>query len=292
MPPTDPYQDIRSQMISNLRLCGVDAELHHQEVGSGGQCEIGLKYEPLTRMSDALMKFKHTVRNTANDCGRTATFMPKPLFGDNGSGMHCHLSLWRDGKNLFYDRDGYAGLSEMGLWFIGGLLEHAGSLLAFACPTANSYRRLVPGVRGADQVGVLGSGTGPPRSGSRCIRRRRPRSAWNFRCPDPSANPYLAFSAMLLAGLDGIFNKTMPPDPVDRDIYELPEDEQRKIKDTPPHAQGRPPRVGGRPRLPAAAAACSRRMWWTPGSGTSEPTNSPTWTSARTRRNSRSTTTA
>lgn len=233
MPPTDPYQDIRSQMISNLRLCGVDAELHHQEVGSGGQCEIGLKYEPLTRMSDALMKFKHTVRSTANDYGRTATFMPKPLFGDNGSGMHCHLSLWRDGKNLFYDRDGYAGLSEMGLWFIGGLLEHAGSLLAFACPTANSYRRLVPGFEAPIKLVYS------QRNRSAAIRipmysQAPAAKRVEFRCPDPSANPYLAFSAMLMAGLDGIFNKTMPPDPVDRDIYELPEDEQRKIKDTPP----------------------------------------------------------
>ena len=232
-PPSDPYQDVRSHMISNLRNCGVDAELHHQEVGSGGQCEIGLKYQPLIEMSDALVKFKYTVHNTANDYGKTATFMPKPLFGDNGSGMHCHLSLWRDGKNLFYDRDGYAGLSDMGLWFIGGLLDHAASLLAFACPTANSYRRLVPGFEAPIKLVYS------QRNRSAAIRipmysQSPAAKRVEFRCPDPSANPYLAFSAMLMAGLDGILNKTVPPDPVDRDIYELPEEEQRKIKDTPP----------------------------------------------------------
>ncbi len=232
-PPSDPYQDVRSHMISNLRQCGVDAELHHQEVGSGGQCEIGLKYQPLIQMSDALVKFKYTVHNTANDYGKTATFMPKPLFGDNGSGMHCHLSLWRDGKNLFYARDGYAGLSDMGLWFIGGLLDHAASLLAFACPTANSYRRLVPGFEAPIKL-VFSQ-----RNRSAAIRipmysQAPAAKRVEFRCPDPSANPYLAFSAMLMAGLDGVLNKTVPPDPVDRDIYELPEDEQRKIKDTPP----------------------------------------------------------
>lgn len=232
-PPSDPYQDVRSHMISNLRNCGVDAELHHQEVGSGGQCEIGLKYQPLIQMSDALVKFKYTVHNTANDYGKTATFMPKPLFGDNGSGMHCHLSLWRDGKNLFYDRDGYAGLSDMGLWFIGGLLHHAGSLLAFACPTANSYRRLVPGFEAPIKLVYS------QRNRSAAIRipmysQSPAAKRVEFRCPDPSANPYLAFSAMLMAGIDGVLNKIVPPDPVDRDIYELPEDEQRKIKDTPP----------------------------------------------------------
>ena len=232
-PPSDPYQDVRSHMISNLRNCGVDAELHHQEVGSGGQCEIGLKYQPLIQMSDSLVKFKYTVHNTANDYGKTATFMPKPLFGDNGSGMHCHLSLWRDGKNLFYDRDGYAGLRDMGLWFIGGLLDHAGSLLAFACPTANSYRRLVPGFEAPIKL-VFSQ-----RNRSAAIRipmysQSPAAKRVEFRCPDPSANPYLAFSAMLMAGIDGILNKTVPPDPVDKDIYELPEDEQRKIKDTPP----------------------------------------------------------
>lgn len=232
-PPSDPYQDVRSHMISNLRNCGVDAELHHQEVGSGGQCEIGLKYQPLIQMSDSLVKFKYTVHNTANDYGKTATFMPKPLFGDNGSGMHCHLSLWRDGKNLFYDRDGYAGLSDMGLWFIGGLLDHAGSLLAFACPTANSYRRLVPGFEAPIKL-VFSQ-----RNRSAAIRipmysQSPAAKRVEFRCPDPSANPYLAFSAMLMAGIDGVLNKTVPPDPVDKDIYELPEDEQRKIKDTPP----------------------------------------------------------
>lgn len=232
-PPSDPYQDVRSHMISNLRNCGVDAELHHQEVGSGGQCEIGLKFQPLIEMSDALVKFKYTVHNTANDYGKTATFMPKPLFGDNGSGMHCHLSLWRDGKNLFYDRDGYAGLSDMGLWFIGGLLDHAASLLAFACPTANSYRRLVPGFEAPIKL-VFSQ-----RNRSAAIRipmysQSPAAKRVEFRCPDPSANPYLAFSAMLMAGIDGVLNKTVPPDPVDRDIYELPEEEQRKIKDTPP----------------------------------------------------------
>lgn len=233
MPPTDPYQNVRSTMVSNLRDCGVDAELHHLEVGSGGQCEIGLKYQRLLYMADALMKFKYVVRNTAFQHGRTATFMPKPLFGDNGSGMHCHVSLWREGRNLFYDPRGYAGLSDMGRWFIGGILAHAGSLLALTCPTANSYRRLVPGFEAPvklvysqrNRSAAVRIPMYSPSPGAKRVE---------FRCPDPSANPYLAFSAILMAGLDGVRAQTEPPDPIDRDIYELPEDEQRLIGDTPP----------------------------------------------------------
>ncbi len=233
MPPTDPYQDVRSQMVTNLRSCGVDAELHHQEVGSGGQAEIGIRYKPLIEMSDAVMKFKYTIKNTAHQHGKTATFMPKPLLGDNGSGMHCHVSLWRDGKNLFHDQDGYAGLSDTGRFFIGGVLKHAGSLLAFTCPTANSYRRLVPGFEAPvklvySQRNRSAAVRIPMYSAAAAAKRIE------FRCPDPSANPYLAFSALLMAGVDGILERTEPPAPVDKDIYELPEAEQRKIGDTPP----------------------------------------------------------
>ena len=233
MPPTDPYQDLRSRMISNLRGCGVDAELHHQEVGSGGQCEIGLKYKPILEMADAVMKFKHIVKNTAHADGRTVTFMPKPLFGDNGSGMHCHVSLWQRGRNLFYDGDKYGGLSDMARWFTGGILHHAASLLAFTCPTANSYRRLVPGFEAP--VKLVYS----MRNRSAAIRipmysLSAPAKRIEFRCPDPSANPYLAFAAILMAGIDGVLHRIEPPDPVDEDIYEMPEEEQRKIRDTPP----------------------------------------------------------
>lgn len=233
MPPTDPYQDVRSQMLTNLRDCGVDAELHHQEVGSGGQCEIGIKYTTISQMADSMMKFKYIVKNTANRHGRTATFMPKPLFGDNGSGMHCHMSLWRKGKNLFYDPDGYAGLSETGVFFIGGILKHAASLCAFTCPTANSYRRLVPGFEAPNKLVYSRSNRSaavriPMYSAAPGAKRIE------FRCPDPSANPYLAFSAIMMAGVDGITNRIVPPDPVDQDLYELPEAELRKIGDTPP----------------------------------------------------------
>ena len=233
MPPTDPYQDLRSRMISNLRSCDVDAELHHQEVGSGGQCEIGLKYKPILEMADSVMKFKHIVKNTAHADGRTVTFMPKPLFGDNGSGMHCHVSLWQRGRNLFYDGDKYGGLSDMARWFTGGILHHAASLLAFTCPTANSYRRLVPGFEAP--VKLVYS----MRNRSAAIRipmysLSAPAKRIEFRCPDPSANPYLAFAAILMAGIDGVLHRIEPPDPVDEDIYEMPEEEQRKIRDTPP----------------------------------------------------------
>lgn len=233
LPPADPFQNLRSEMVTNLRNCGVDAELHHLEVGSGGQCEIGLKYERILEMADAVMKFKHIVRNTAHRHGKTVTFMPKPLFGDNGSGMHCHVSLWQYGKNLFYDRPQYAGLSDLGRWFIGGILEHAASLLAFTCPTANSYRRLVPGFEAP--VKLVYS----QRNRSAAVRipmysLSAPAKRIEFRCPDPSANPYLAFAAILMAGVDGILRKTEPPAPVDEDIYEMSEQEQRKIKDTPP----------------------------------------------------------
>ncbi len=233
MPPTDPYQNVRSDMVTKLRACGVDAELHHQEVGSGGQCEIGLKYADILTMADSMTKFKYIVKNTAHAHGKTATFMPKPLFGDNGSGMHCHVSLWHGGRNTFYDPKGYAGVSDAGRWFIGGILKHAASLLAFTCPTMNSYRRLVPGYEAPvklvySQRNRSAAVRIPMYSASPAAKRVE------FRCPDPSANPYLAFAAILMAGVDGVLDQTEPPDPVDRDIYTMPEAEQRKIKDTPP----------------------------------------------------------
>ena len=232
VPPTDTLANLRQEMMLALEASGIEVEVGHHEVASGGQCEIGMKFGRLLPCADQLMWFKYVIKNTAWDAGKTVTFMPKPLFGDNGSGMHVHQSLWKDGSPLFYDELGYGGLSDMARWYIGGLLAHAPSLLAFTNPTVNSYHRLVPGYEAP--VNLVYS----QRNRSACIRipitGANPKAKRiEFRCPDPSSNPYLAFSAMLMAGLDGIKNKIEPPTPVDKDLYELPPDEASSIPQVP-----------------------------------------------------------
>ena len=207
-------------------------ERAHHEVGTAGQAEINYRFDTLAKSADKVQLFKYVVKNVAHQNGRTATFMPKPLFGDNGSGMHVHQSLWKDGEPLFFDEKGYGGLSDIARWYIGGLLKHAPSLLAFTNPTVNSYHRLVPGFEAP--VNLVYS----QRNRSACVRipitGPSPKAKRiEFRVPDPSSNPYLAFAAMLMAGLDGIKNKIEPPEPVDKDLYELPPDEALAIPQVP-----------------------------------------------------------
>ena len=229
--PTDQFADLRDQMVMNLGQVGLQVERSHHEVGTAGQMEINYRFTDILSAGDELMKFKYIIKNTAWQAGKTATFMPKPLFGDNGSGMHVHQSLWKDGKPLFWG-EGYGDLSDMARWYIGGLLKHAPSLLAFTNPTVNSYRRLVPGYEAP--VNHVYSA----RNRSACIRipitGSNPKAKRiEFRCPDPSSNPYLAFAAMLMAGLDGIKNKIEPPQPVDKDLYELEGAEAAAIPQVP-----------------------------------------------------------
>jgi glutamine synthetase len=218
--------------VHALIECGITVEMQHHEVGTAGQAEIDIRFDTMRTMADKLMLYKYVVKSVARAAGKTVTFMPKPLFGDNGSGMHCHQSLWKDNAPLFYDEVGYAGLSDAGRYYVGGLLKHAPSLLAFTNPTANSYHRLVPGFEAP--VNLVYS----QRNRSACVRipitGSNPKAKrLEFRVPDPSCNPYLAFSAMLMAGLDGIKNKIEPPEPVDKDLYELPPDEARAIPQVP-----------------------------------------------------------
>ncbi len=219
-------------MVSKLIDSGFTIERAHHEVGTAGQAEINYKFSTLLHSGDQIQLFKYIVKNTAWNAGKTATFMPKPLFGDNGSGMHTHQSLWANGEPLFYDETGYGGLSDTARWYIGGLLTHAPSLLAFTNPTVNSYRRLVPGFEAP--VNLVYSA----RNRSACTRipvtGTNPKAKRvEFRVPDPSSNPYLAFSAMLLAGLDGIKNKIEPPAPIDKDLYDLPPEEVANVKQVP-----------------------------------------------------------
>ncbi len=232
VPPVDHFSDLRDKMSLTLADVGLEVERAHHEVGTAGQAEINYKFGTLLHAADQVILFKYVIKNVAWDAGLTATFMPKPLFGDNGSGMHCHQSLWKDGSPLFYDERGYAGLSDLARWYIGGLLKHAPSLLAFTNPTVNSYHRLVPGFEAP--VNLVYS----QRNRSACIRipitGSNPKAKrLEFRVPDPSSNPYLAFSAMLMAGLDGIKNKIEPVDPVDKDLYELAPDEAANIPQVP-----------------------------------------------------------
>ncbi len=232
VPPTDTLQDIRSEMILKMMEIGIDIELHHHEVATAGQCEIDMRFDSLVNMADKLQKYKYIVRNVARAHGLTATFMPKPIFGDNGSGMHTHQSLWKDGEPLFFDEARYALLSEMAEYYIGGILHHAPALLAICAPTTNSYRRLVPGFEAP--INLVYS----MRNRSAAIRiptySSSPRSRRiEFRAPDGMCNPYLAFAAMLMAGLDGIQNKIAPPRPLDVDIYELSPEEKADIRGTP-----------------------------------------------------------
>jgi glutamine synthetase len=232
VPPVDHYADLRDQIVQRLLGAGFVVERSHHEVGTAGQAEINYKFSTLLHAGDQMQLFKYIIKNTAWENGKTATFMPKPLFGDNGSGMHCHQSLWLGGEPLFYDETGYAGLSDTARWYIGGLLHHAPSLLAFTNPTVNSYRRLVPGFEAP--VNLVYS----QRNRSACTRipvtGSNPKAKRvEFRVPDPSSNPYLAFSAMLMAGLDGIKNKIEPPAPIDKDLYDLPPEEWGSVKQVP-----------------------------------------------------------
>lgn len=231
VPPTDALMDLRNEMVQNLIKCGIPVEAQHHEVASGGQCEIDLRFQPIVRAADQLLLFKYIVKNTAKKNNKTVTYMPKPIFGDNGSGMHVHTSLWKKGEPLFAG-NGYAGLSEMALYFVGGLLKHAASLLAFTNPTTNSYKRLVPGFEAPVNLAYS------QRNRSASIRipmySTSPKAKRiEFRCPDASSNPYLAFSAMLMAGLDGIINRIDPGEPLDKDIYDMAPEELKNVPSTP-----------------------------------------------------------
>jgi glutamine synthetase len=232
VPPTDHYQDLRSEMTIELEKAGIEIEVQHHEVGTAGQAEIDMRFDTLQRMADKLMLFKYIIKNVGHKYNKTVTFMPKPVFGDNGSGMHTHQSLWSGDEPLFYDESGYAGLSDMARWYTGGLLAHAPSVLAFSNPTTNSYRRLVPGYEAP--VNLVYSMRNRSAACRVPLYSQSPKAKRiEFRVPDPSCNPYLAFSAMLMAGLDGIRNKIEPPDPVDKDIYELPREELENLPSVP-----------------------------------------------------------
>jgi glutamine synthetase len=229
--PTDTYHDLRGEMVYELRKIGIVVEAHHHEVGTAGQSEIDMQYAPLLKMADQFMWYKYVIKNVGKRHGKTVTFMPKPIFQDNGSGMHTHLSLWKEGKPLF-GGDGYAGLSEIALHGIGGLLRHAPAVLAFAAPTTNSYRRLVPGFEAPINL-VMSA-----RNRSAAVRipmyQISPKAKrLEFRCPDPSCNGYLLFSAMLMAVVDGIRNEIDPGEPLDRDIYDLTSEELAAHRHTP-----------------------------------------------------------
>jgi len=229
--PTDTYQDLRGEMVHELRKLGIVVEAHHHEVATGGQSEIDMRFAPLRKMGDQFMWYKYVIKNVAKRAGKTVTFMPKPIFEDNGSGMHSHMSLWKDGVPLFAG-DGYAGLSELALHAIGGVLKHAPAILAFAAPTTNSYRRLVPGFEAPVNLVMSARNRSagvriPMYSDSPKAKRME------FRCPDPACNGYLAWTAMLMAALDGVQNKIDPGEPLDRDIYEMTPAELARYPKTP-----------------------------------------------------------
>ena len=232
VPPMDHQHDIRSEMVRTLEKCGVTVEIHHHEVGTAGQAEIDMRYTTLAKMADQVLLYKYVVKNVGRRRGKTVTMMPKPLFQDNGSGMHTHQSLWKKGKNIFYDKKGYALLSDTARHYIGGLLKHADALCGLIAPTTNSYRRLVPGYEAPINLAYS------QRNRSACIRiptysTSEKARRLEFRTPDPSCNPYLAFPAMLMAGLDGVRNKIEPPPPIEKDLYELSGAEAKKIKSMP-----------------------------------------------------------
>ncbi|HYP05613.1 MAG TPA: type I glutamate--ammonia ligase [Bryobacteraceae bacterium] len=231
VPPTDHYQDLRAEMVEVMVQCGLEIECHHHEVATGGQCEIDQRFNTLVKSADNMMLYKYIVRNVAYQYGKSVTFMPKPLFGDNGSGMHCHQSLWKGGNPLFAG-DGYAGLSEMALHYIGGLLKHARALSAIIAPTTNSYKRLVPGYEAPVNLAYS------RRNRSAAVRipmySASPKAKRvEFRPPDPSCNPYLAFAAMMMAGLDGVQNRIAPGEPLDKDIYDLSPEELKSVPSMP-----------------------------------------------------------
>ena len=232
VPPHDSLQDIRSEMILEMERVGLTIEVHHHEVATAGQCEIDQRFDTLIKTADNVLWYKYIVKNVARKHGKVATFMPKPIYGDNGSGMHTHQSLWNGKTPLFYDKDGYAGTSQLCRWYIGGLLKHGRALLAFCAPTTNSYKRLVPGYEAPVNLAYSA------RNRSAAVRipmySEQPNAKRiEFRPPDPAANPYLAFSAMLMAGLDGIENQIDPGQPLDRNTYELPPEEAANIPTVP-----------------------------------------------------------
>ncbi len=232
VPPSDSLHDLRTRMVQVLEQVGVTVELHHHEVGTAGQSEIDLRYDTLLSMADKQILYKYVIKNVALQAGKTVTFMPKPVFMDNGSGMHVHMSLWKDGNNQFFEAGTYADLSDMARHYIGGLLKHTASVLAFAAPTTSSYRRLVPGYEAP--INLIYS----QRNRSACVRipaysKSEKAKRIEYRSPDPSCNPYLAFSAMLMAGLDGIENRIEPPDPIDLDLYDLEPEQASEVKNTP-----------------------------------------------------------
>ena len=229
--PTDTYSDLRGEMAEEMEKLGIVVEAHHHEVATGGQSEIDMQYGPLLKMADQFMWYKYIVKNVARRHGKTVTFMPKPIFEDNGSGMHTHFSLWKDGRPLFAG-EGYAGLSKLALHAVGGILKHAPAMLAFAAPTTNSYRRLVPGFEAPVNLCMSARN----RSAACRIPMYSPSpkaKRVEFRCPDPSCNGYLAWSAMLMAALDGIENGISPGEPLDRDIYEMTPQELAGTRKTP-----------------------------------------------------------
>jgi len=231
VPPTDKHQDIRTEMLLTLESIGIEVECQHHEVATAGQAEIGMKYKPLVEMADQLMWFKYVLKNVATKYNKTVTFMPKPIFGDNGNGMHTHMSIWKEGRPIFAG-DKYAGLSQEALYAIGGILKHCHAICAFTNPTTNSYKRLVPGFEAPVNLAYS------QRNRSAAIRipmySPSPKARRiEFRCPDPSCNPYLAFSAILMAALDGIENRIDPGEPLDKDIYSLPPEELAKVGTTP-----------------------------------------------------------
>jgi glutamine synthetase len=230
--PSDHHQDLRSEMVLNLESVGVKIEVHHHEVASAGQTEIDMRFDTLLKMADKVLWYKYVTKNTAKKHGKTVTFMPKPIFMDNGSGMHTHQSLWKGGRNLFYGKGGYADISEMCKHYIGGILKHAPALLAFIAPSTNSYRRLVPGYEAPINLAYSARNRSaavriPMYSSSEKAKRIE------FRTPDPTCNPYLSFAACVMAGLDGVQNKIDPGQPLDKDLYELPPEEAAKVKQLP-----------------------------------------------------------
>ena len=258
VPPMDHYQDLRSAMMLNLHEVGIETELHHHEVASGGQGEIGIRFDTLLAMADKLMTFKYVLKSTAWAAGKSLTFMPKPVFEDNGSGMHTHQSLWKGGEPLFFDETGYAGLSDLARWYIGGLLHHAHAVIAFTNPTTNSFKRLVPGYEAP--VNLVYSQRNRSASCRIPLASKSPRAKRvEFRCPDSTSNPYLAFSAMMLAGLDGIENRIEPPEPMDKDLYDLPPEELAERPAGPRLARGGAAGAGGGPGLPEGRWRVHRR---------------------------------
>lgn len=231
VPPTDTLQTLRSKIVMALEEAGVEMEIHHHEVATAGQVELGMRFDTLTRMADQMLIYKYIAKNVARQNGKTVTFMPKPVFGDNGSGMHVHSSIWKGSRNIFFDASGYAQLSDTAKYYIGGLLKHAPALLALTNPTTNSFRRLVPGYEAPVNLAYSQRNRSAvcriPVTSSEKAKRVE------FRAPDATSNPYLCFAAILMAGLDGIQNRIDPGAPVDKDLYELPAEEARQIKQVP-----------------------------------------------------------